>query len=240
MAKPLIPVETIKYKTHLKRALVEGLRSVFADHPDSILTKTKVDIEFPTDEASYPVVIVRYFGRDVSNAGVAHKEWVQGALPSQPDALTLFNHSLYHGTVEFSVQTLSSYDRDLVSDTLVHIIQMGDLEGWTNQFFTRLYQTTPTQDPDSEWHYININSDTMQEMSESQNIAPWNPEDFMVYTTGYRLDVFGELRSLPPDQPYGLIEEIDVFPYIEDIEERPEGSPGAGVWTSEEDVPPTS
>ncbi len=71
---PLIPQETVRYKTHLKRALVEALRSTFLAHEDPYLRKTRVDIDYPQTEAEYPTNIVRFFERDVHNAGVGHVE----------------------------------------------------------------------------------------------------------------------------------------------------------------------
>jgi hypothetical protein len=232
---PIIPVETIKYKLHLKEAVVEALRSVFTDHPDEILANTKVDIEFPTDENAYPAIVVRYFERDVVSAGVGHREYVRGVFDDQPDAVTEFHHALYHGTLEFAVYALSSYDRDLVSDSLAHLIVTADLEGWTNQFFDRFYGDVNQTDPDAKIHYININTDTMQGTGEGQTQAPWGPEDVLVYQTGYRLEASGQLMSLPPAEPYGMIEQVDQYPYIEGMEPKPTGADDPTEWQGESD-----
>ena len=41
--------------------MVESMREVFAGHPDKLLAKTKVSIEYPQDKNLYPSVIVRFF-----------------------------------------------------------------------------------------------------------------------------------------------------------------------------------
>lgn len=247
MTTPLIPQETVRYTTHLKRSLVEALREPFANHPDEYLRKTKVDIDFPQDEADYPAIIVRYFGRTLSNAGVGHKEYIQGVRPEQPEAFTAFKHYLYSGTVEFAIYALSSYDRDLVGDSLVQILAMGDMEGWTNRFLNRIYhqsvQPDEVRDERGEittlgyslYHYINLNTDEISPFGESQVIAPWMPEDVLVYQTAYRVDASGEFYSPPPDENYPLIERVDTFPWIEGIDPEPEGAEDPAPWINESD-----
>lgn len=71
-----LPERTIPYKTYVKRALVEALREVFANHPDQKLRRTKVSIDYPTSELSYPSIVVRFFERTIQNAGVGHVEYL--------------------------------------------------------------------------------------------------------------------------------------------------------------------
>lgn len=72
----VLPERTIPYKTYIKRSLVEALREVFANHPDTMLRRTKVSIDYPTSELSYPSVVIRFFERSVRNAGVGHVEYL--------------------------------------------------------------------------------------------------------------------------------------------------------------------
>lgn len=73
---PVLPERTIPYKTYIKRAIVEALREVFAAHPDTKLRRTKVSIDYPTTELQYPSIVVRFFEREISNAGVGHVEYL--------------------------------------------------------------------------------------------------------------------------------------------------------------------
>lgn len=334
----MIPQETIQFKTFLKRTLVEALKNVFADHPDEHLSKTKIDVDFPHDEADYPAIVVRYFGRQIHNAGVGHREYVKNARPPHTiqtvsitdatdgtftlsygsattdpitydatgeevkaalealdtvgtdnvsvakdgpykitfltlikykletddseligdnplitvedktvDTWTKFAHYLYEGTVEFAIYGLSSLDRDLVSDSLVQILGMSEMKGWTNQLTNRIYHqnVSPEEVRDNRnrittkgyslYHSINLNTDRIQEFGESQVIAPWMPEDTLVYQTAHRVEASGEFYSLPPDQDYPLVERVDVFPWIEDIDEEAQGSDDPAPWMDSSD-----
>jgi hypothetical protein len=108
------PQKTIQYKTFVKNTMVLALQDVFRNHPDKLLQDTKVSIEYPRTRAEYPVVIVRFFERDISNAGVGHKEWIKDDDTGQTFK---FEHSFYNGDIEFAIYGLSSYDRDLIADT---------------------------------------------------------------------------------------------------------------------------
>jgi hypothetical protein len=77
MADPRWPVYTVRYKTYLKEAIVEALQNAFVGHPDDLLRSTEVVIEFPMTEAEYPAVVVRFYGRSVNQAGVAHHEFLE-------------------------------------------------------------------------------------------------------------------------------------------------------------------
>jgi hypothetical protein len=151
---------------------------------------------------------------------------------TQPGQAVKFKHYFYNADIEFAVYALSAYDRDLVADSLVQTIAMGSLEEYTNSFFERIY---PSNDlfPDSEFHFININSDQIQGFGESQSQTPWGAEDDLLYTTSYRVGVFGELYSLPPKLSYSIVRKVLVFGYIEGTDPGPPGPLGPGIhWVS--------
>lgn len=212
MTEALIPVETIRYKTYLKEALVEGLKPVFANHADPLFQETKVTIETPFDEARFPSIVVRFYERQIKNAGVGHFEFFP-----DPDAMgryIKYKHLFYSGDVEFAIYALSSIERDLLSDSLVQILAMGDIEAYTNAFLQRIYNSN---DPAALDHMVNINTDVISGFGETQVPAPWQPEDVLVYQTAYRIGVFGEVYSRTPETDitnYGIIEKVDVFPYM--------------------------
>lgn len=213
-----LPEKTIKYKTYVKTALVESLKPVFSNHVDQKLQPTKVTIDLPKDRQSFPAVVIRFYEREIKNSGVGHQEH----FVDKNDKAWKFKHYFYTGDIELAVYTLSSLDRDLVADTLVQTIAMGDLADYTNNFFARIYPNDFDAVPDSVGHFININSDKIQGFGETQEKVPWNAEDDLIYTTSYRVNVFGEFYSLPQDFPYEFVKEVITYPYIEDIEEPPE------------------
>lgn len=221
-----LPQVTVKYKTYVKTATVEAFRDVFQHHKDTQLAKSKVTIEYPRTEADYPVLIVRFFEREVKNAGVGHEEWIK----LSDGGTYRFKHYFYNGDLEFSVSALSSLDRDLMTDAVVQTLAMGDLEAYTNRFLERIYADEDIY-PDAANHFITVNTDKISGFGETQVQVPWLSEDDLVYTASYRVGIFGEFYSLPPDLPAPLIEKITQYPYIEGVEPVPTGDPNdAGVW----------
>jgi len=228
-----LPQQTIKYKTYIKTAAVDALRDVFDHHVDEHLARTKVTIDFPRTESDYPSVIVRFFEKEIINAGIGHEELIQLSNADGSYAGTFkFKHYFYKGDIELATYSLSSLDRDLITDSLVQTIAMGDLEAYTNRFFSRIYTSNQQQYPDSASHYININSDNIMGFGETQQNVPWQSEDDLLYLSNYRIPVFGEFYSLPPDLPAPFIEQVLAYPYLEGPEEVPTGDVGdGGEWT---------
>src|SRR4051812_10330112 len=81
-----LPQRTISYKTTVKNTLVSALQDVFINHPDEELTRTNVTTEYPRDRAEYPVIIIRFFERDLSNAGVGHSEMLKETNETTPSS----------------------------------------------------------------------------------------------------------------------------------------------------------
>lgn len=221
--------KTVPYKTWVKQSVVEALRRTFNAHPDKLLQETNVTIEYPNEEAKYPAIVVRFFERDISNAGISHYEVLE--INGSPYK---FQHYFYTGDLEFAIHALTSVDRDLLADSLVQTLGMGDLSEWTANFFNRIYVDEFTQFPKGEYNHINVNSDKLQGFGETQNIAPWNPEDVMVYQASYRVGISGGFYSLPPAESasLGYVEEVDTFPYIGGVETVPTGrTDDSSQWT---------
>lgn len=222
--------QTIHYKTYIKETLTEGMAAVFAGHPDAILRdKTKPTVALPMTETEYPAVVVRFFERDIHNMGVGHQE----SLPTydadgEPTGRRIkFKHFGYSGDVEFAIYALSSVDRDLVGDAVVQILTMGETETYSTPFYDRIYEPDGVADPTSLEHFINLMSDRITGYGESEVIAPWMPEDVLVYQTSYRIPITGEFYSREPeDGDFGLVTDVETYPYIEVAgEDPPEGDP---------------
>lgn len=215
------PISTVRYKTYLKESIREALENAFSGHPDDLLNGTQVVIDFPMTEAEYPSIVIRFYGRTVNQAGVAHYEFLEiPRTPEQEEAGVApvwrkFRHLIYTGDLEFGVYALTSLDRDLISDTLVEILQMADLEPWTNELLKRIYQPGPEDEPADQEHYVNINTDSLTEFGEQQQPVPWEAEDQLLYTTSYRMQVMGEFYSrVLPSPVFGIVEQVDIYPYM--------------------------
>lgn len=238
---PLLPEQTVPYKTWIKTSLVESLRHVFDSHPDTrirthdavrdghpIKAGTKISIEYPTSELHYPSIVVRFFEREVKNAGVAHVEYIY--LDELDSFGTKFRHYLYDGDIEFAIFALSSLDRDLISDSLIQTLAMPDMAAYTEEFWDRIYWPTGVEvvNNPANWNFVNLNTDKIQGFGETQTPQPWLSEDQLVYQTSYRVGIYGEFYSLPPatSLPAGTISRVNIYPYDQWVSPQviPDGS----------------
>ena len=230
-----LPERTVKYKTYVKTAIVQAFQGVFQNHIDDLLQDTKVTIDFPKTRSDYPALLVRFFEREINNAGVGHIEHIAIDDPMGqeiPGGTYPFRHYLYWGDIEYAIYGLSSLDRDLISDSVVQTLGMGTLEEYTNRFFQRVYPDETTgRYPDAIWNYVNINTDQIKGFGETQSATPWGSEDELVYQTSYRTPIFGEFYSVPPNTPNSLVEKVLQYPYIGGLEPVPTGDPNDdGEW----------
>ena len=232
MQNNFMPQVTIQYKTYIKEALVEAFKGVFQNHKDEALNQTHVTIEYPRTQAEYPTLLIRFNERDIQNMGIGHIEHIQEDGPTgEPidplGGVYAFKHYLYHADLDFVIHALSSYDRDLISDTVVQTLAMGDLEAYTNRFFDRIYPDERSgKYPASIWHFININTDMITGGNETQSATPWMAEDELVYETSYRTATMGEFYSVPPEMPKEYVSKVLTYPYIKGAEPLPEGEIG--------------
>lgn len=232
--------QTVRYRTYIKETMVESLRSVFTAHPDPLLRGTKVSVELPTDRSSFPAVIVRYFNRNIRNAGVGHHEWML-ATPEgyEPKLFQKFRHFMYAGDIELKILAMSSKDRDFLADALVQIIGMAEAETYSKAFLNRVYNANPVTEEQSKYHFVNLATDDFQELGDQEGPAPWMEEDLLVYSATFRVPIFGEFysRLLTDQTSYGFVEKVEVYPWIEDIETEPNPNPEEeNPWLSSEDV----
>lgn len=236
MADLMLPEKTIRYKTYVKTALVNALRDVFTNHPDPLLARTKITIDYPTTENMYPTIIVRFYERDIRNAGVGHVEYLMREGTELTPVYDKFKHYLYDGDIEFAIYALSTKDRDLLADSLIQTLAMADMAGYTNNFISRIY--FPPDDTDGvdepRYNFVNINTDKISGFGETQTQQPWLSEDQLQYQTSYRVNIYGEFYSLPPLDDvvpgFGVVEQVNLFPYIADLEPVPTGTDDPSEW----------
>jgi hypothetical protein len=237
---PFQTQQSVRYRTYIKETMVEALRAVFAHHPDPLLRRTKVTVDLPTDRASYPAIIVRYYNRSLRNAGIGHYEWFQVTPEGyEPKLFQKFRHFFYNGDIEFKILALSSTDRDYLADALVQTIGMAESEAYTKAFPNRVYDADQTAEPSSLYHFINLSTDDFQELGDQEQLAPWMEEDLLVYSATFRIPTFGEFysRILTNSTSYGYVEKVEVYPWIKDVEPEPDPNPeDPRPWLSSGDV----
>lgn len=208
----LLPEKTISYRSYLKTQLVLSLQDVYTNHPDPRIQASKITIEYPTNQNAYPTIVIRFWERSIRNAGVGHIEYIiNGEGNTAP-----YRHYLYDGTIEYAIFALTSLDRDLMADALVQTLTMPDTEAYTEPFFDKIY-VAQAGDVLGQLNYINLNTDKIEGFGDTQTAQPWLSEDQFVYQTSYRVGVYGEFYSLPPDvtSNVGVIESVELLPYLQ-------------------------
>lgn len=224
MTDALMPIQQIRYKHYLKKAMVQTLRPAFQNHPDPLLVDTKVTLEMPVTEQAYPAIVIKFYERSFQTAGVGHEESIEVVDGNgfSTGRYQKYRHMLYKGDIEFAVYALSTYDRDLLGDYLHSALLMSDTEPQTNGILDRLYVFDEVSAPGSTSHAVSLNTNTIQGFGEIQNPAPWGAEDKMVYSSTYRMQVMGEVYSRTPSVvDYGKLEKVEIFPYTTGLEPIP-------------------
>lgn len=217
---------TLQYKTYVKRAASEAMAAALTGHPDPTVSSAKVAIDFTGDDFELPAVIIKFNEEQMPNAGVGHYEWLPHPLDGTPGIneciLVEYQHRMYKGTIEFDIYGMSSADRDFLSDAVVEVLTMDEVSAPGQAFINRFYNNILSY-PYGQWHFATLNFDLIQPSGESIKIAPWNPEDTLVYNTSYKVPIFGEFYSYTPPEPAGggFIDEVDVYPYIPNTDPSP-------------------
>lgn len=134
-----------------------------------------------------------------------------------------FQRYRWSGDIEFNVYALSTLDRDIIADTLVQTIAMGELNRYTARLFDRVYTSNFELYPLADYNYINLNSDVIVGFGETQAPVPWMAEDEIIYQNGYRVEASGEFFNIP-GAALPTIEEVIQYPYVQDIDSLPQGN----------------
>lgn len=190
------------------RNIVGALQAAFDDNynRDRQLENLRITPTFPIKKIDYPSVVVQYQNAFVANAGVAHVEW----FPDPLGRLRQWNHSRFEGTINLTAFALSPLDRDILVDALVEVIRFGRLDEQLNRFYQLVYPEhtppAPPVDPTDPWPAYNVslfnqlmlNSDRVSGIGDSVSVAPWQPEDVMVYSGGVSTDLHGAYYNTYP------------------------------------------
>jgi hypothetical protein len=225
-AHQYVPQSTLQYSTFIKRALVESLQDALLQHPDPLVKDSKAALDFNHDRFRLPAIIIKFYEREMPNAGVGHFEYLPSPFNVNPAAPTLFikyYHRLYKGDVSFEIWAKSAVDRDVVRDALIEILAMTDTTNQGYAFIERLYLYL-NETPYGLWHFPVLNLDLITGYGEGTARPPWNPEDDLHYNVTYRVPIFGEFYSNTPSGVIGtgLVTEVDLTTNLTyDISEVP-------------------
>jgi hypothetical protein len=203
------------------RNVIAALKAAFDSgyDRDRQLTGLRVTQEYPLRREDYPTLLVEYAPQRVVSAGVGHVEW----FDDPRGHLRKWKHSRFEGTLNLRVYALSTLDRDLLADAVAELIRFGDLDPQLNRFYERMY---PAGDDlpvlpgeDYSWGMFSqlmLDSDQLVAAGNSATVAPWQPEDVLVYSGGWSMNLHGAYYNSYPSVDWSRATRIVVEAYQTD------------------------
>ncbi len=201
------------------RTIIESLRDAFDGFytREHQFTDLKITQQYPLKKVDFPAIVIEYQNTLVANAGVGHVEW----FADQNGELRRWHHNRFEGSLYFTIYALSTLDRDILADALVEVVRFGTLDTQLNRFFEGIY---PSGEKWLAFQQIQLDSDQLHSSGDSASIAPWQPEDMLVYTAAYSVAIQGGYYNVVEQQNWSKITHIILDAYGEDsygVKEEP-------------------
>lgn len=217
-----------------RRLVTEGVVSALRDtfgatyNREPQLANLRVTNDHPLTEIEYPCIVVEYEPSRIRNAGVGHEEWFVDAN----NVFRKWHHSRFEGSVTFSIYGLSTLDRDLLSDALIEVLRFGRLDVQLDKFFIDIYGDPASTTVDLLFSQLMLNVDDIAGGGNSEGLAPWSPEDTLVYSTSHSLEIHGGYYNVIPTQTWQVVTKATASPYEEDVEFTLPFPNPAAAWTN--------
>lgn len=205
------------------RNVIEGLRAAFGSDygRDRQLADLRITQNYPLLKIDYPSVTVEYSPQRVVAAGVGHVEW----FDDPRGYLRKWKHSRFEGTLTLHAFALTTLDRDLLSDALAELVRFGSLDEGLNRFYETIYPddeslelgTLPGEDYD--WRLFGqlmLDSDQLIAVGNSATVAPWAPEDLLVYSGGWSMNLHGGYYNSVPTQDWGRVRKVKIQAFTDE------------------------
>ena len=199
------------YRRLVVRGIVNALKGVYDGgyYRERQLQNLKVTTQYPLVKVDYPAIVVEYAGQRILNAGVGHEEWFM----DDQNILRKWNHRRFEGTLTFSCHALSPLDLDILVDSLVELLSFGRLDSSLSTFFTDIYGS-PNDPVMLAFSQLMLNVDEIQDGGvPSAQIAPWQPEDVLVYSTDISIVIHGGFYNTYPNQEWSYVTAVKSEPY---------------------------
>lgn len=166
----------------VKRSVMTALMSVLDEYfPDEELKKVKgnISMEYPIKEVMFPGIWVQFSLTDVGRAGLE-------PVHESPDG-SQFWMGEFKGRVTLTVVSLSSLERDRISDALVQVLLFDEVYPEADSFFENLRE--------DDFASITVAPGTMRATGQGTTFGtPWGTDE-MTYEDGFTLDIVGQFAS---------------------------------------------
>ena len=198
------------YRRLVVRGLVGALREVYdANYSrERQLRDLKITTHYPLVRLDFPAVVIEYTGQRVINAGVGHEEWFMDGN----DIMRKWNHRRFEGSLNFSCHALSPLDVDILADSVIEVLSFGRLDAQLGKFFTSIYGDK--DDPVMlSFTQIMLNVDIINDSGVSAQVAPWQPEDVLVYSSDINIEIHGGFYNTYPQDEWYYVTDVNVQSY---------------------------
>lgn len=192
-----------EYKIGVKREILSALRKVLGEtYPEPQLAgKISVVAEYPGTEIQYPMVVLRFNPGQIKNIGIGHYELSedQNGVPIR------VLHWTFDGTVSFTVNALTTVDRDMVIVGLINLLAFG-AEIPEFQSFRKEIQ-------DYDFVAISLMSESLQETGDQTANPSWDSNNELIFTDTIIVPIFGEFFTNPSTGNLVRISAVNLYPY---------------------------
>jgi hypothetical protein len=160
---------------------------------------------------------------------VGHEEWFM----DEEEVTRKWNHRRFEGNLTFSCHALSPLDVDILADSVIECLSFGRLDAQLGKFFTRIYGNK--NDPVMlQFTQLMLNVDVINDSGVSAQIAPWQPEDVLVYSSDISIEIHGGFYNTYPQDEWSYVTNVQTEPYPQgfvDVE-LPFGESEDEKWTN--------
>lgn len=216
MMSELRTTNVAPYRRIVVKTMIAAFRDTFNNaYPNERqFQNLKVTQKYPLQKIEYPALVIEYQGRSIFDAGVGHQEW----FPYTPTgASQQWLHRRAEGGLSLNIYAESSLDRDIFADSIVEILSFGSLQTQLNTFFNTVYGNPNTQATVlTMLSQIMLNTGEIHEMGNNVSPAPWQPEDSLIYSTGFYLDCHvGFYNAFVQEVEWEYVQNVNNYPYPE-------------------------
>jgi len=192
------------YKLGVKEEIVNALRRVFSEsYPDPTYRgHIEVVSEYPGQEVSYPLVVVRFQSQEVKNIGIGHYE-LDAAFPGQRVL-----HWRFQGSLTFTVYGETPIDRDRILAGLTNLFAFGrDIPE---------FQDFQDDIHDQQFITLTILSDSFTEGTDMAMPPSWNPtSNQLLFSNSMTFQVFGEFFTEPSTGDLIEVDSVTINPILD-------------------------
>jgi hypothetical protein len=183
----------------VKKVMVRALRETFNDnYPDEELRNINVSIDYPSRETEYPGIWVRFSPTTLQIIGVGSRQYNSSHQE--------YREWYFEGRATWQTFSMTSLQRDRISDALIYLYAFGELTPFTKKFGDYINN--------NDMIYISLNTDALIPGGQEENVgAPWQP-DAIVYGDSYSFNVVGQFQSDFASEELLVLEKVELAPSL--------------------------